>query len=161
MTTVFIPAKSDLRRILTIATLVFSLSACAQTGPKTTFGAATGAAAGGLIGAAAGGGAEGIVAGVLLGGLLGGAIGNTLDNRDREYIRRSNRQSMEYGRIGESSTWRNPDTGHYGSMTPTRTYQEVSGNYCREFTQTVTVNGRQESAYGRACRQPDGSWRMQ
>jgi surface antigen len=160
MTTENTPAGPDLRKILTIAILALALSACAQAGPKTTLGAATGAAAGGLIGAAAGGGAEGIVAGVLLGGLLGGAIGNSLDQRDREYIRRANRQSMEYGRIGESSTWRNPDSGHYGSMTPTRTYQEASGNYCREFTQTVTVNGRQETAYGRACRQPDGSWRM-
>ena len=160
MTTASTPAGPDLRKLLTIAILALALSACAQAGPKTTLGAATGAAAGGLIGAAAGGGAEGIVAGVLLGGLLGGAIGNSLDQRDREYIRRSNRQTMEYGRIGESSTWRNPDSGHYGSVTPTRTYQERSGNYCREFTQTVTVNGRQQDAYGKACRQPDGSWNI-
>lgn len=160
MTTASISSRADFRKFLTVAILAVSLSACAQAGPKTTIGAATGAAAGGLIGAAAGGGAEGIVAGVLLGGLLGGAIGNSLDNRDREYMRRSNHQSMEYGRIGETSTWRNPDSGHYGSVTPTRTFQERSGNYCREFTQTVTINGRQEAAYGRACRQPDGSWRM-
>jgi surface antigen len=159
MTTLSIPAGgADFRKALTVAILAVSLSACAQAGPKTTLGAATGAAAGGLIGAAAGGGAEGIVAGVLLGGLLGGAIGDSLDQRDREYMQRSSHQSMEFGRIGEAATWRNPDTGHYGSVTPTRTYQESGGNYCREFTQTVTVNGRQQEAYGRACRQPDGSW---
>jgi len=162
MNTANVPAGgADFRKIFTVAILVVSLSACAQAGPKTAVGAASGAAAGGLIGAAAGGGAEGIVAGVLLGGLLGGAIGNALDQRDREYIRRTSYQSMEYGRIGEASTWRNPDSGHYGSVTPTRTYQESSGNYCREFTQTVVVNGQQQDAYGRACRQPDGSWRVQ
>ncbi len=159
MTQSSIPAAgADFRKVLTIAILAVSMSACAQAGPKTTLGAATGAAAGGLIGAAAGGGAEGIVAGVLLGGLLGGAIGNSLDNRDREYVRRSNYQSWEYGRNGEASTWRNPDSGHYGSVTPTRTYQERGGNYCREFNQTVIVNGQQQDAYGTACRQPDGSW---
>lgn len=161
MTTASSPARGvDFRNIFTVALLAVSLSACAQVGPKTTLGAATGAAAGGLIGAAAGGGAEGIIAGVLLGGLLGGAIGNSLDQRDREYMRRNSYESMEYGRIGEASTWRNPDSGHYGSVTPTRTYQEPGGNYCREFTQTVTVNGRQQDAYGKACRQPDGSWRI-
>jgi surface antigen len=161
MTTFHIPAgEANFRTLLTVVVLAISLSACAQTGPKTAVGAATGAAAGGLIGAAAGGGAEGIVAGVLLGGLLGGAIGNSLDNRDREYIRRSNYQSLEYGRTGEASTWRNPDSGHYGSVTPTRIYQERGGNYCREFTQTVIVNGQQQEGYGRACRQPDGSWKI-
>lgn len=161
MTTLSNPARSaDFRKVLTVVILAVSLSACAQAGPKTTLGAATGAAAGGLIGAAAGGGAEGIVAGVLLGGLLGGSIGNSLDQRDREYMQRSTNQSLEYGRTGDASTWRNPDSGHYGSVTPTRTYQERGGSYCREFTQTVTVNGQQQQAYGRACRQPDGSWKI-
>lgn len=30
--------------------------------------------------------------------------------------------------------------------------------YCREYTKTIRVNGRKESGYGTACRQPDGSW---
>jgi surface antigen len=153
-------AGVNLKKIALVAVLGLSLSACVQAGPKTAVGAATGAAAGGLIGAAAGGGAEGIVAGVLLGGLLGGAVGNALDQRDREYMRQSNYQSMETYRDGETSTWRNPNTGHYGSVTPTRTYQASSGQYCREFQQTVTVGGSTEDAYGTACRQPDGSWRI-
>jgi surface antigen len=31
---------------------------------------------------------------------------------------------------------------------------------CREFTMPVVINGRQEQATGRACRQPDGSWQV-
>ena len=31
--------------------------------------------------------------------------------------------------------------------------------YCREYTKTVSINGRTELSYGTACMQPDGSWR--
>ena len=32
------------------------------------------------------------------------------------------------------------------------------GRYCREVTKRVTIDGRLENAYGKACYQPDGSW---
>jgi surface antigen len=35
-----------------------------------------------------------------------------------------------------------------------------TGAYCREFQQTVTIGGKTESAYGTACRQPDGTWKV-
>ncbi len=59
-----------------------------------------------------------------------------------------------------SQAWRNPDTGHGGSVTPTRTYQTARGESCREYQQTVTIAGRTETAYGRACRDADGTWRL-
>jgi surface antigen len=37
---------------------------------------------------------------------------------------------------------------------------ECQGAYCREFQQTVSIGGREERAYGTACRQPDGSWKV-
>ena len=37
---------------------------------------------------------------------------------------------------------RNPDTGHYGTVTPLRTFQDAGGQYCREFQQTITVGGQ-------------------
>ncbi len=123
-------------------------------------GAATGAAAGGLIGAAAGGGTEGIIGGVLLGGLLGGAVGDALDQRDRELAYQSNQAALENYQVGQTSTWTNPDTGNSGTTTPTRTYQDSGGQYCREYQQTITVGGETEQAYGTACRQPDGSWQI-
>ena len=36
-----------------------------------------------------------------------------------------------------------------------------TGEYCRECQQTVVIGGREEDAYGVACRQPDGSWEIQ
>jgi surface antigen len=31
---------------------------------------------------------------------------------------------------------------------------------CREFTQRIVVDGEEVAAYGTACRQPDGSWKI-
>ena len=149
-----------LRRIaLLICCAVLAIS-CSNVGPKAVVGAATGAAAGGLIGAAAGGGAEGIAAGVLLGGLAGGAIGDALDQRDREMAQQSKQYALESNGAGQASSWQNPDSGHSGSFTPTRTYQTGQGQFCREYQQTVVVGGESQDAYGTACRQPDGSWRV-
>lgn len=34
------------------------------------------------------------------------------------------------------------------------------GAYCREFQQSVLIDGRYQPAYGVACQQPDGDWRI-
>jgi surface antigen len=152
--------------IAPIALVAFVASGCQSMGqavadnPKATGGAALGAAGGGLIAAAAGGGAAGIVGGVLLGGLLGGAIGNALDQRDKQMAYQTQQAALESARVGQTSTWRNPDSGHYGSYTPTKTYETSSGQYCREYQEKVVIDGKTHSAYGTACRQPDGSWKI-
>ncbi len=69
--------------------------------------------------------------------------------------------AFENARTGEASTWRNPDSGNSGSITPTRTYQAPSGGYCREYQQDIIVGGETHKSYGTACRQPDGSWKIQ
>jgi hypothetical protein len=33
--------------------------------------------------------------------------------------------------------------------------------YCREFQKQIIIDGRTEQAYGVACRQPDGTWKIQ
>ena len=63
--------------------------------------------------------------------------------------------------IGQPITWNNPDNGHAGAVTPVREgTNDQTGEYCREFQQTVTIGGRPENAYGVACQQPDGAWRI-
>jgi surface antigen len=159
-------SRKTAKKIAPIALLAFLVAGCGTIGqtmadnPKASTGAALGAAGGGLIGAAAGGGTAGIIGGVLLGGLLGGAIGSALDQRDKELAWRTQQAALESGRTNQTSTWRNPDTGHYGSYTPTRTYENASGEYCREYQEKVVIDGKTHSAYGTACRQPDGSWKI-
>jgi surface antigen len=147
--------------IIPVVALCFGLAACSETvGPKAVGGAAAGAAAGGLIGAAAGGGATGIIGGVLLGGLAGGALGDKLDQNDRKLAQENYYRSLEYGSTGTTSTWRNPDSGHYGEITPTRTWDTPSGP-CREFKQTIYIDGQAHEGTGTACRRPDGTWQIQ
>jgi surface antigen len=45
-------------------------------------------------------------------------------------------------------------------MTPKKTYKDKAGKYCREYVTKATIAGKEEQAYGKACRQPDGSWKI-
>jgi surface antigen len=155
--------KNRITRGIAVLAAAAFLSACAQASnaPKTTVGGLGGAAAGGLIASAAGGNSAAIAGGVILGGLLGGAVGNALDQRDRELAMKQAQMSLETGRTGQTSGWQNPDSGNSGSFTPTRTYQQQGGQYCREYQQEIVVAGERQQSYGTACRQPDGSWQVQ
>ena len=53
-----------------------------------------------------------------------------------------------------------PDSGNTGAVTPVRTYQTSTGQYCREYTQTITIGGEKHKSYGTACRESDGSWKI-
>ena len=148
-----------------ILAAALGLGACQTNGPgpKQSVGAVGGAVLGGLLGSQIGGGSGRLWAtgaGAVLGALAGSEIGKSLDRADRTYMAQTTQASLEHTRSGETSTWANPDSGHSGTVTPTRTYQQ-SGIYCREFQQSVTIGGTREQAYGTACRQPDGTWKIQ
>lgn len=146
--------------IIGVSVVALTLGACAER-PKTGIGAAAGAAGGGLLAAALGGGAAGIAAGVILGGLAGGAVGNALDQADMDRAARAQQQALETAPTGQAVVWNNPDSGNSGTYTPQKTYTTASGTNCREYQQTITVGGKTETGYGTACRQADGSWKIQ
>lgn len=143
---------------------VVALSGCQSTGQKETAGTLLGAGAGALAGSQFGGG-KGKIAMAVIGGLIGSqmgaSVGRSLDDVDRMMAHRTSGQALENYRSGETASWHNPDTGHQGSFTPTTTYQQADGRYCREYQQTITVGGEVHEGYGTACRQPDGSWAIQ
>ena len=140
------------------------LGACSQNaGDKETLGSLGGAALGGLAGAQIGSGSgqpAATAVGALLGFFIGSEVGKSLDKADQLYAERTADQALETNPTGQSSTWNNPDSGNSGTVTPTRDGYADNGNYCREFQQTITVSGETQQAYGTACRQPDGSWRI-
>lgn len=37
---------------------------------------------------------------------------------------------------------------------------QANDNYCRDFNQEIMINGNYEMAYGRACLQPNGTWKI-
>jgi len=148
-----------------VAATALLLSGCLGQGQgqKQTGGTLVGAAAGGLLGSQFGGGAGKLAAtaiGALAGAYVGNQIGESLDNADKAAMQQSAQYSLESTKVGAISKWSNPDSGNSGSITPTKTYKASTGEYCREYQQTVTVGGKTEEAFGTACRQPDGAWQV-
>lgn len=144
-----------------VATLGLALGACQGIGPKQGIGAVSGAVVGGVVGNQFGDGSGRTVAttlGVIAGGLIGSELGRSLDQQDQRRALNAEYQALEYGRVGSPVVWRNPDSGNYGEVLPTRTYQNNSLQ-CREYSHTIYIDGRPETARGTACRQPDGTWR--
>jgi surface antigen len=147
--------------LLTVSTL----GGCANSdyGTKQTVGALAGAGAGGLLGAQIGNGKGRLAAtaaGTVLGAFLGNEVGRSLDRADRAQVGQAHYQALEFAPAGSPIAWQNPDSGHYGSVTPIRTYEATAGEYCREFQQQAAVGGQIEEVYGTACRRPDGRWQV-
>lgn len=145
--------------------LALTMTGCVSEpyqGEREVTGGLLGAALGGLLGAQFGDGSGQLAttaAGVLIGALIGSEIGHSMDEVDRM---RANQAVLkaQNAPLGERITWNNPNNDHHGSITPTRDGYSDRDDYCREFYQTVTIGGKTEDAYGIACRQPDGSWRI-
>ena len=155
------------RCVATVLLVAFPALSCqtladtTRDNPKAVLGSLGGVAAGAGIAAIAGASSGWIVAAGLAGGLLGGAIGHHLDNKDKELAAQAAARAFESNRTGQAASWKNPDSGNSGSITPTRTYQASSGQYCREYRQDVVIDGELQEAYGTACRQPDNTWKIQ
>jgi surface antigen len=153
-------------KIVAVALIGAAVSACAGnpetgTGPRENTGTLVGALAGAAIGSQIGGTSGDRVAaamgGALIGGLIGNRIGSALDDEDKRRAYAAQMQALDAGPSGAPVAWRNPDSGRYGSIVPGPAYQQ-SGNTCRQYTHTIYIDGRPQTARGAACRNPDGTW---
>jgi surface antigen len=155
--------KAKLATIALVSTL--TISGCQSTGQGPTgegMGGFLGGVAGGVIGNQFGegsGNTAATIGGALLGMWIGSNLGAHLTEGDRGYYNQAT-QTAYNAPNGETIAWDNPETGHMGTVTPTRSGRTQSGAYCREFQQTITIDGATERAYGTACQQPDGSWQI-
>ena len=153
------------RTAILAAALALALAGCNAHGygQKQGIGTLVGAASGGLLGAQIGSGSGQLATtaiGTLAGAFFGNSVGASLDRADQRHAGRAQHQALEYTAAGDEIQWQNPDSGNHGSFKPTQTYQAPDGRYCREYQSTVVVGGRSRDAYGQACRQPDGSWKI-
>ena len=149
-----------------IAVIALTLAACAGSpdgiGPKEGTGTLLGAGTGALLGSAiAGGGTGNRLAGAAIGAGLGALIGNrigaALDDDDRQRAYAAQMDALDRGPPGAPVSWRNPDSGRYGTVVPGPAYEE-NGRNCRSFTHTIYIDSRPQTARGTACRNPDGTW---
>ncbi len=142
-----------------------SLGACAgmqNAGTKENIGTAAGAIGGGVLGSQIGGGSGRLIAtgvGTLLGAWVGNSIGSSLDKADYAYAKKAEQQAYS-APIGQTVSWNNPQSGNYGTVTPIRDGSTASGQYCREYEQTIYVGGRAETGVGVACKQANGTWQI-
>lgn len=139
---------------------VYAQPAPSSSSAKTTGGTILGAVGGGVAGAQFGQG-QGKVAAAILGTVLGAFVGHevgaSLDRADALAAQQAAQQAYT-APVGQTITWNTPSTSHAGTITPTREGRDAQNNTCREFKQTVTIDGKQTEVTSTACQKSDGSW---
>jgi len=143
------------------ALMILSLAACTTTGGGTASGGLGNDAAGGLLAANSGGvPVAALERGTVTGRLLQGPYVLLLTTDDSARAKRAAVTAFEATPSGQTTIWRNPENGHWGTLTPSRTFRDAEGRYCREYRQTVTIGGQEHQGIGSACRETDGAWRV-
>lgn len=116
-------------------------------------GGAVGGVAGSQIGKGKGNTAA-TIGGTIIGVLVGASIGRDMDEVDQNCVGRVLEHAPDRRRINWES-----GRGEEYAVVPLRTFQ-AEGMYCREYQTAATVGGKIQHAYGTACRQPDGAWKI-
>lgn len=144
--------------ILTAGTML-NLTACSP-GNNTAGATVAGAGAGALLGAAAfhGQGAWlGVLGGAVAGGIVGSQIGRYMDRQDEANMRSAISTTPQ----GDEASWTNKEKNITYTVTPVKSYRDEGSRYCREYQTTILVGGETKKAYGKACRMPDGQWKIE
>lgn len=163
-------------KLIAVVASLSLLAACTQAGGrpntgvmqgggvnKSDVGTVIGGVTGGVLGSQIGKGSGktvGTIAGALLGAALGNSVGQSLDKSDLLYYDQTSQRALESGQPGQAFPWNNPNSQASGVVTPGTYYQQGNGQFCREFSQNINIGGQTERAYGTACRQSDGSWKI-
>jgi surface antigen len=156
----------SIAKLAAVTSIALALCACAGDpesgrGPRENTGTLLGALGGAAIGSQFGGGVGGHLAGAAIGAGLGALVGNrigaAMDDEDRERAYAAQINALNDGAPGTPVSWRNPDSGRYGTVVP-GPYYEASGRRCRSYTHTIYIDGQPQTARGTACHNPDGTW---
>jgi len=161
--------------------LAVTLSGCVTDGKNTQIGAI----GGGLLATGAclalGGNGKTCAAAAVVGAIAGGLIGNQVDRRDQEMRTRELNNALNNEVIWNKPaavasagaapaapirkdmiSWTYPETQNRSEIVPLRSYAEpASKRECREYTEIYIRDGKQIQAPQRACRQPDGTWKIE
>nr|WP_321259664.1 glycine zipper domain-containing protein [uncultured Pseudodesulfovibrio sp.] len=147
-------------RILIALTLMIAL----LTGCKTTTAqnaATLGTLAGATLGALTfNNKVSGAAIGAGTGLLVGYIVGNEMEKYD-DYDERQITNTLETMPSGQTSQWTNPDTRmhHQAIPQPPRRYND--GRIERDVTLRARMpDGKMETVYAKAYRQPDGTWQL-
>ena len=111
-------------------------------------------------GATAGGTPVATGAGVFITALQGGLVsrnagGAALSQADMQRALEAEYRALEAAPGGQPVVWQGKGVG--GSVVAAAPYQVGSQN-CRQYSHTLTVEGRETATRGAACRNADGAW---
>ncbi len=83
-----------------------------------------------------------------------------LDNLDEQAQREHESAQVKAttSAVGEKISWETEDSS--GTVVTTKKGESSDGLTCREFQQEITVGGKTEQAFGTACLQADGVWKI-
>jgi len=129
----------------------------AGTCNRENIGAVLGGITGGIIGNKTSS-KENKTIGTLAGALIGVVLGKELGRRMDEADVQCTGQALERARDGQTVGWDNPDTGQHYNVTPSRTYKQADGRYCRNYDATVKEGSRENRYKETACRNDTGVW---
>lgn len=90
--------------------------------------------------------------------LQGGIVGRTgvaLSDSDKQRAVEAEYRALEGAAVGQPVVWSGRNVS--GKVIAAAPYQVGSQN-CRQYTHTVTADGKDTVARGSACRNDDGSW---
>ena len=109
-------------RIAIAAVTALALAGCTEGREKEELGTIIGGIGGAALGSQIGGGSGRIIAaaaGTLLGAFAGRELGKSLDKADVAAAQQAQNKAHA-APIGQQISWSNPESGHSGTVTPTR-----------------------------------------
>ena len=150
-----------------MAVVLFALSlvGCSNTSDRDNIVAVStifGAIAGGFIGYELIGSGSGRWFSAAVLGAGGGAgayyAAQKLLPKDKAEMSKAGYESLAILPIGDTNEWSNPETGTFGSFTPTRAFLSRDGQPCRELTATINIEGEEHETRRTVCQTVEGTW---
>lgn len=145
-----------MRTLIALALMLSLMAGCQTTSAQNS--AMLGTLAGATIGALT---SKNKISGAAIGGgaglLMGYIVGNEMDKADQTQVA----NVLETIPSGQTAAWTNPDTRTYYEATPQPPRRHDNGRIERDVTlRAQMANGKYETIYAKAYRQPDGSWQL-
>ena len=151
--------KQSLRTALCMTGLLCIASCTQQPASNQQVGTIAGGVVGGILGAQFGKGdgqVAAAAAGAIVGGMIGGSVGESMDEVNRAKMA----QVLETSKTNQAQTWVDPDTHTEYTVKPTKTLYKAN-TVCRNYTMSVVIDGKLQTASGVACKDAQGNWQIQ